>query len=357
MYNLKNIKELTRMNYLPEPIGKFDAFYYLIEYLASLSVGVTVQEIATQLSKSEKTVRRYLESIDSSMLQIELIKERGTDKKYRYRINKFAASFRPLFLSAQEVISLYFIRGFAHFKDMPIINDSMSKVFTKIKVSSDQMQKNTGNDFYKRISELFILPRELGGKVYTTTNYNDSLHKLIEAAIDYKICELKYGSDDKNKKFIIGPLHFFNYRDALYLLSKNIELSSKNKKDIYQTLALHRIREVKVLNIGFDYPTGLDTKDFFRLNAFNFQDDLFYIKLKFPPQMKEYIAEREWFPNQKVKLMKDGGVELTFESDLNMMVIGWIRGFGPEVEVLEPEILRKNIITELKYILKKYNTS
>lgn len=73
--------------------------------------------------------------------------------------------------------------------------------------------------------------------------------------------------------------------------------------------------------------------------------------------MKVYITERLWFPNQKQKLMKDGGVLLSFESELNMMVIGWIRGFGPDVEVLEPETLRKSMIIDLKSNLQKYKYS
>lgn len=342
------------MNYLPEPIGKYDGFYYLVEYLANLSIGVSVEEMARQLGKSKKTIRRYLEDIDNSILHIKLIKERGSDRSYRYRIDKFAAPFRPLYLSVEEVISLYFIRGFAHFKDLTPIYNSLSEVFKKIKVSSNQIQKSTGNEFYKRISELFILPRELGGKAYKKSKYSDLFHKLIEAAIDNKVCELDYGSDDNHKKLIIGPLHFFNYRDAIYLLSKNIELSSKHKKDIFTTLAFHRIREVKVLEKRFEYPPGLDIKDFFARNVFNFEDEVFTVKLKFPPHMKDYITDREWYPNQKLKIQKDERVHMSFESDLNMMVIGWIRGFGPDVEVLEPKELRDTVIRDIKKNLKQY---
>ncbi len=353
MYNLKNIKELSGMSYLPEPIGKFDAIYYLIEYLANLKYGATVEDMVQKLGKKEKTIRRYLVSIDC-LEGVELTKERGPDRKYRYRINKFAAPFRPLFLSAEEVISLYFIRGFAHFRDIPLIHNNLSEVFKKIQVSANQMQKRTGNEFYKRVSELFILPRELGGKAHYKADYSDSLNKLIEAAIDYQVCELDYGTDDFTKKLLIGPLHFFNYRDAIYLLSKNIEQSSKYKKDIFTNLALHRVKGVKILDKEYEYPRDLDTKDFFSRNVFNFEDDIFTIVLKFPPQMNYYVTEREWFPNQKLKLLKDGSVRLSFDSDINMMLIGWIRGFGPDVEVLEPKELRETVIGDLKECLKRY---
>ena len=55
------------MSSIPEPIGKFDGFYYIIEYLSGLKTGLTVTEIAKEIGKSEKTVRRYLDSMEYSI--------------------------------------------------------------------------------------------------------------------------------------------------------------------------------------------------------------------------------------------------------------------------------------------------
>ena len=64
--------------------------------------------------------------------------------------------------------------------------------------------------------------------------------------------------------------------------------------------------------------------------------------------------EREWFPDQEVEELNDGSVILTFESDMNMILTGWIRGFGPDVEVLEPPELRQQMIEDLQNNLKQY---
>ena len=45
---------------------------------------------------------------------------------------------------------------------------------------------------------------------------------------------------------------------------------------------------------------------------------------------------------------------MSFESDLNMITVGWIRGFGSDVEVMEPKELRDNIIKDLKENLRQY---
>ncbi|HRP37451.1 MAG TPA: WYL domain-containing protein, partial [Candidatus Dojkabacteria bacterium] len=135
---------------------------------------------------------------------------------------------------------------------------------------------------------------------------------------------------------------------------RNMELSSKYKKDVFTNLALHRVKGVKVLDDKYEYPKGLDTKDFFSKNAFNFEEDVFAVVLKFPAHAKDYIAEREWYPNQKLKRLKDGSIQLSFESDINMMLLGWIRRFGPDVEVLEPEELREKVVEGLKRNLEQY---
>jgi len=119
-------------------------------------------------------------------------------------------------------------------------------------------------------------------------------------------------------------------------------------------LALHRVKSVKVLDQDFEYPTDLDLKKYFKSGSFNFADEVHRVTLKFPPKIKDYILERDWYPNQEMELQKDGSVIMTFESDLNMITVGWIKGFGADVKVLEPKELRDNIRKDLKENLRQY---
>ncbi len=352
---VKKVWRVEKLIDIPEPIGKYDRFYYLIECLSNHKTGVTVYEIADAVLKSEKTVRRDLKSIEGNIFGISLIKKRGTDNRYKYRIEKQAATFRPLLLNTYEVLALYFIRGFAHFKDIPFMHENLKEVFKKIDLTASEAKKNAGNDFFGRVSNLFILPRELGGKIYGEKNKLGYLEKIIEAALDFRICEIIYGKGDAEKKYKIAPLHFFNYRDAIYVLARNLSKPEYYNQSIVVSMALHRIKELNVIEENFEYPLDFDVEKYFEDSLFKFEDKKHRIKLLFRPQMKDYILEREWYPNQKERLLKNGSVELTFESDINMILTGWIRGFGSNVKVLEPKELSDEIINDLKNNFDQYS--
>jgi len=338
---------------IPEPIGKYDRFYYIIECLSNHKTGATVEEIAEAVMKSEKTVRRDLKAMELSIFDIDVIKARGEDKKYRYRIEKHAAKFRPLLLGAYEVLALYFIRGFAHFKDIPFMHNHLGEVFNKIDISAQEAERRSGNEFFKRISTLFILPRELGGKVYSEKNQLNSFELITEAAINNQVCEINYGKGETEKKYKIAPLHFFNYRDAIYILSKNLT----NNENKIITMALHRVKNVNLLNEFFEYPKDFDVDKFFENSLFNFEGEKHKIELKFRSEIKDYILEREWYPNQREELLRDGSVVISFESEINMILTGWIKGFGANVKVLDPPVLREQITDDLKENLRQYESA
>jgi predicted DNA-binding transcriptional regulator YafY len=340
---------------IPEPIGKYDRFYYLIECLSNHKTGVTVEEIAEAVLRSEKTVRRDLKSIEGNIFGIDLIKNRDSDNKYRYRIEKKAATFRPLLLNTYEVLALYFIRGFAHFKDIEFIRKNISEVFKKIDLTASEAKKNAGNDFFNRVSNLFILPRELGGKIYADRNKLGYLEKIIEAALDYRTCEIIYGKGGKENKYIIAPLHFFNYRDAIYVLAQNLSRPDHFDKQYLVSMAMHRIKELRVTDNMFKYPAGFDLNNYFNDGLFKFEDKKYRIRLLFKPEISDYILERAWYPNQKEKLLNDGSVELNFDSDINMILTGWIKGFGSNVKILEPLLLREQVLKDLKINAEQYN--
>ena len=343
--------EDKKLNSIPEPIGKFDGFYYIIEYLSGLKTGLTVEELSKDIGKSQKTIRRYLDSMEHSIFDIDVIKERGYDRKYRYRIEKHATPFRPIFLNSYEIVALNFIRGFSHFNDFPVIQENLNNIFRKISLSAKESLEKTGNDFQGRVSNLFVVPPELGGKVYVEKEQVTHLENLIKAAIDGYKCEIVYGAGDMRKDYEIIPLHLFNYRDVIYIVANDLN----DEEVTYKNFALHRFRSMEVYEeISHEYPDDFDIDEYMKENMFKFEGVKYLVSLKFSADVKDYILERQWFPSQEEESSKDGSVTISFKNEINLMLLSWIRGFGPDVEVLEPEMLRERMKGDLKKSLGNY---
>ena len=66
------------------------------------------------------------------------------------------------------------------------------------------------------------------------------------------------------------------------------------------------------------------------------------VKLKFSPQVTRRVKESVWHPSQTIEDLPGGGCVLIVRVGSVLEMTPWIRGWGPDVEVLEPEELREN---------------
>ena len=58
-----------------------------------------------------------------------------------------------------------------------------------------------------------------------------------------------------------------------------------------------------------------------------------------------HVLNRNWHPNQKIKQLSNGTIELSFDSEINIELVGWIAMWLDNVKVVSPN--------ELKILLKE----
>ncbi|MEM4724176.1 MAG: WYL domain-containing protein, partial [Candidatus Hadarchaeum sp.] len=71
-----------------------------------------------------------------------------------------------------------------------------------------------------------------------------------------------------------------------------------------------------------------------------------WIVLRFSPVVSTYVRERIWHPLQILQTLDDGSVLLRLRIADPREIRPWIRSWGAEVEVLEPETLRRELAEE-----------
>ena len=77
-------------------------------------------------------------------------------------------------------------------------------------------------------------------------------------------------------------------------------------------------------------------------------------KLRFTPERARWVAKETWHPDQITSMDKDGNYNLQLPYSDERELIMDILKFGPDVEVLGPESLRKAISQKLQETLHLY---
>ncbi len=79
------------------------------------------------------------------------------------------------------------------------------------------------------------------------------------------------------------------------------------------------------------------------------------MRLKFPPgRITRRVKENQWHNSQQLEDTADGGCILQVEIGQAWEMKPFIRGWGPDCEVLEPQWLREQIAEELRRAAEVY---
>lgn len=137
---------------------------------------------------------------------------------------------------------------------------------------------------------------------------------------------------------ILSPLHIFYNQRAWYCIGR----SSLHKS--VRTFKLNRIKKADVLDEGFSDGENFDLADYLGC-AWSMipEGRIHHVRLKFAPKVASNVAEVQWHHSQNAVRNPDGSVNMEFRVDGLNEITWWILGYGDQVEVLAPAILRKNI--------------
>jgi proteasome accessory factor B len=70
---------------------------------------------------------------------------------------------------------------------------------------------------------------------------------------------------------------------------------------------------------------------------------IYNIRLRFSSRVARNVAEVQWHSTQKAEFNDDGSLTVKFRVDGLGEISWWILGYGDQVEVLAPVMLRKKI--------------
>ncbi|MCP4421570.1 MAG: WYL domain-containing protein, partial [Chloroflexi bacterium] len=78
------------------------------------------------------------------------------------------------------------------------------------------------------------------------------------------------------------------------------------------------------------------------------------VVLKFETAVAKRVAETQWHHTQQIEVLEDGRLRWQADVDEWREMLPWIRGWGADVEVLEPQELRGQVIRHVREMIKQY---
>jgi len=127
--------------------------------------------------------------------------------------------------------------------------------------------------------------------------------------------------------------------------------------DDLHTFKVERILAAQLTQETFEIPEDLDGAALLA-NAWGVMygpvGEEVEVALRFSPQVARRVKESIWHPSQRLEECADGGCVLKVRVAQPLEMKPWIRGWGPDCQVLAPEWLRKEVAEEIRRAAEGY---
>lgn len=189
----------------------------------------------------------------------------------------------------------------------------------------------------------------------------DVLGKVTEGLLKDKRIKLRYSrkGEDTPGVGIVNPLGLVFQDQVGYLVCTYWEY---NEQDHVRHLALHRIHYAEVLDEPKVKLDGFKLKEHIQSGAFGILESDEKIKLKVIFHGKAdkkdhpftHLIETPLSPDQKVKNLGDGRVQVEATVKNTSQLRWWLLGFGDLVEVVSPKKLRDEMSACARGMVERY---
>lgn len=307
----------------------------------SAARGVSVDELASELGVSIKSIRRDLRELREA--DIPLAESTGPHGKKTWRLDM--GERIPTSFNFDEIAALYFGRLFFERLAGTSLWASANSAFRKI----EQCLGRTGLAYLDQLTPLFH-QTAVGVTNYSTRA--DKIDVLRTACEDLRVVTAEYqpvGAGEP-RIYTLHPYGITEHEGSLYAAVKSPEWEG------VRNFKVDRFHSVEMQPERFERPPEFDLKEHF---AFSFgiyhQDgEPFRVRVRFAPEAARYVSEKVWHVSQTLERESDGSVILTVELSSTRSFMSWVLGFRSAATVLEPTSFVDEMRSEIELMSSNY---
>ncbi len=291
--------------------------------------GMTSGELAAQLEVSTQTIRNYIDKLDEYGI-------RFYEEKQRYIIDPESVS-QPLDLSMAETWMLYL----AQRRMVRAQQDRFPVVHTLIRKLASLIHHDLAEYIHNP-----EIPREQAN-TFATLISGWQYHRTVR--ISYRPL------DGQPRQMVIAPWWF---EPAVWSDSNYCIAGTGSNLDHPVTLKIDRVLQARLLD---DHFVQHNIKELMQRIEESWgiwtSDHPQRVVLRFAGRLHDRLHETFWHPTQEMKIDAQGRIIWSAIVAEVQEMKPWIRGWGADVEVLEPSSLREEVITEIKKLLHTYQSA
>ncbi len=185
-------------------------------------------------------------------------------------------------------------------------------------------------------------------------HYLQVLEKITLAWAEKRQVQLWYrGAERKQVKEYTFCPYFIEVGavgQAIYAIG-HIEPSQEMR-----TFKIERVERIELLKEHYAFPADFDPNAMLAQawGIWFTDEEPLEIKLRFSPRVAARVKETRWHPMEEVTGQPDGSLLWCASIAEPREMLPWIRGWGADVEVLEPQFLRNQIQNETRLLFQLY---
>jgi proteasome accessory factor B len=300
-------------------------------------LGITAHELAELCGTGIRTIQR-----DLLILQTELnfpVIKKGYDR-YGLPDGYFLP---PISLSLYEAVGLFLAARLVikqTDEHNPHIESALERLCSILPSSvAKQLQQGIQHLSNKKANPEYLRTFEKAAIAWSTRR-----------CMEFKYRSLK---SSKAKEWIIAPyfVEITGTSYSTYVLGKVL----KGEREGIITFKFDRMSEVRLLEETFEIPDGLKLDELLGSSWGVMWGEETEVKLRFTPQVTRRVKESIWHTSQTIEDLTDGGCIMTVRVGSVLEMTPWIRGWGVDVEVLQPKELRNEFKGWAKELDRMYN--
>ncbi|GAC1542461.1 MAG: WYL domain-containing protein [Herpetosiphon sp.] len=295
--------------------------------------GLSAVELAAYCGVDRRTIYRdimTLEEVGAPIWQL--------DGRFGLERGRYQSTVR---LNIDENVALYFAaRLLAHHSD----EHNPHVVSALEKIAASLPNETLGTHLSRAAAVIKAKPMR--------PQYVKVLETLTRAWADRHLVRILYWAVDRPdaQERIIAPyfLEVSRSEPASYVLAHD------RLRDAVRTFKIERIQDAELLAEEYTIPEDFDPYVWLDTSWGIIADELVTVRLRFNAPAARRVRESVWHHSQVVEDEADGGCVLTLSIGGIREIKRWVMGWGSDVEVLDPPVLRESVAADIHRLATVY---